>query len=178
MLFRSTPGGWDSDTDMKDDDGDGIFELVIGLSDGFVKFRANNSWDVNWGGPSFPSGTGTLGGSDIAVTKGIYIATFNSMTGEYNFAPASIGLIGNATPGGWDNDTDMVEDAAAAGVVNLNITLVNGSAKFRVNDDWKYNWGSSAFPSGVGTPGGADIPVPGGSYNVTFNVNTGEYSFN
>ncbi len=178
IIGNATPGGWDNDTDMKDDDGDGIFELVIGLSDGFVKFRANNSWDVNWGGPSFPSGTGTLGGSDIAVTKGIYIATFNSVTGEYNFAPASIGLIGNATPGGWDNDTDMVEDATAAGVVNLNITLVDGSAKFRVNDDWKYNWGSSTFPSGVGTPGGADIPITGGSYNVTFNVNTGEYSFN
>lgn len=178
IIGNATPGGWDTDTDMKDDDGDGTFELVIGLSGGFVKFRANNSWDVAWGGSSFPTGTGSTSGSDIAVTKGIYLVSFTPATGEYNFAPASIGLVGDATPGGWNTDTDMVEDAATAGVVNLSITLVDGKAKFRVNDDWKYNWGAGDFPSGVGTPGGADIPIPAGTYNVTFNVNTGAYSFN
>src|SRR5690606_26041904 len=113
----------------------------------------------------------------IPVTKGIYLISFNSITGEYNFAPASIGLIGNATPGGWDTDTDMTEDATAVGVVTLNITLTDGFAKFRVNDGWTYNWGSNTFPNGTGTQGGADIPITAGTYNVTFNVNTKEYSF-
>ena len=175
IIGNATPGGWDTDTDMWSN-GDGTFNIVVGLGDGFVKFRANNSWDVNWGSANFPSGTATQGGSDIPVTKGIYLIGFNSITGEYSFTPASIGLIGNATPGGWDTDTDMTEDAAV-GVVTLNVTLTDGAAKFRVNDDWKYNWGSGSFPTGTGTPGGADIPVPAGTYTVTFNVNTKEYSF-
>lgn len=176
LIGNATPGGWDTDTDMWSN-GDGTFNLVIGLSDGFVKFRANNSWDVNWGGPTFPSGTGTQGGSDIAVTKGIYLVSFNSITGEYNFAPASLGIIGDATPGGWNTDTDMTEDATEVGVVKLNVTLTAGGAKFRVNDDWKYNWGAADFPTGTGVRDGANIPIPGGTYNVSFNVNTGAYSF-
>lgn len=176
IIGDATPGGWGEDTDMWNN-GDGTFTLIIGLGNGSVKFRANNSWDVNWGSSSFPTGTGTQGGDNIPVTKGIYLVNFNSITGEYNFAPASIGLIGNATPGGWDTDTNMTEDATAVGVVTLNITLTDGFAKFRVNDSWTYNWGSNTFPTGTGTPGGADIPITAGTYNVTFNVNTKEYSF-
>ncbi|HRI59848.1 MAG TPA: SusF/SusE family outer membrane protein [Saprospiraceae bacterium] len=175
IIGNATPGGWNDDTDMWSN-GDGTFNLVIGLDNGFVKFRANNSWDVNWGSADFPAGTGTQGGSDIPVTKGIYLISFNSITGEYSFAPASIGLIGSATPGGWNDDTNMTEDAAI-GVVTLNIALTDGAAKFRVNDDWKYNWGAADFPSGTGTAGGSDIPVPAGTYTVTFNVNTKAYSF-
>lgn len=177
IIGDATPGGWGADTDMWSN-GDGTFNLIIGLSNGNVKFRANNSWDVNWGAGDFPSGTATQNGPDIPVTKGIYLVTFNSITGEYSFTPASIGLVGDATPGGWDTDTDMAEDALTAGVVTLNITLVDGKAKFRVNDGWTYNWGGSDFPSGTGTLNGPDISVPAGTYNITFNVNTGEYSFN
>lgn len=176
IIGNATPGGWDTDTDMWSN-GDGTFNLVIGLDGGFVKFRANNSWDVNWGSGDFPTGTGTQGGNDIPVTKGIYLVSFNSITGEYNFAPASIGLIGDATPGGWGTDTDMTEDAGAVGVVKLNVTLVAGKVKFRVNDDWKYNWGGDTFPMGTGSLGGPDIPSTPGTYNVSFNVNTGAYSF-
>lgn len=175
IIGNATPGGWNDDTDMWSN-GDGTFNLVIGLDNGFVKFRANNAWDVNWGSANFPSGTGTQGGSDIPVTKGIYLVSFNSITGEYSFAPASIGIIGDATPGGWSDDTNMNEDAAV-GVVTLNLTLVGGGAKFRVNDDWKYNWGANSFPTGTGTAGGDNIPVTAGTYTVTFNVNTKEYSF-
>ena len=174
IIGNATPGGWNDDTDMWSN-GDGTFNLVIGLSDGAVKFRANNSWDVNWGGTGL-SGTGTQNGPDIAVTKGIYLISFNSITGEYSIAPASIGLIGDATPTGWGADTDMAEDTEV-GVVKLSVTLTAGGAKFRVNDDWKYNWGSNTFPTGTGTPGGDNIPVTAGTYTVSFNVNTKEYKF-
>lgn len=175
IIGNATPGGWDTDTDMWSN-GDGTFNLVIGLSDGFVKFRANNAWDVNWGSTAFPSGTGTPGGSDIPVTKGIYLVSFNSITGEYSFGPASIGLIGDATPTGWGSDTDMSE-TANVGELSLSVTLTSGAAKFRVNDDWKYNWGSNTFPTGTGAPGGSDIPITPGTYTVTFNVNTKAYLF-
>jgi hypothetical protein len=176
IIGSATPGGWDTDTDMKPN-GDGTFSMLIGLGDGEAKFRANDAWDVNWGAGDFPSGTGTQNGPNIPVTKGIYNVTFNSITGEYSFTPATIGLIGNATPGGWDSDTDMPEDAAAIGVVKLNVMLTQGEAKFRANDAWDINWGAADFPTGIGVANGPNIPVPAGNYTVTFNVNTGEYSF-
>lgn len=177
IIGDATPGGWGAETAMTKN-ADGTFSIVLGLGNGEAKFRANNSWDVNWGATDFPSGTGTPGGPNIKVNKGIYIINFDPKTGAYNFIPASIGIIGDATPTGWGSDTDMIEDAAEVGVVSIQLTFVAGGAKFRVNDDWKYNWGSADFPTGTATSGGANITVVPGAYTVKFNVNTGEYSFN
>lgn len=176
IIGSATPGGWDSDTDLRDN-GDGSYSIVIGLGDGEAKFRTNNDWADNWGAADFPSGTGTKNGPNIPVTAGIYVVTFNPSTGAYSFAPASIGIIGSATPGGWDSDTNMTPDAAEVGLVTLTVDLSNGEAKFRANDDWKFNWGGNGFPSGNGTQDGPNIPVTAGTYTVKFNVNTGAYSF-
>jgi hypothetical protein len=57
-------------------------------------------------------------------------------------------------------------------------TLTSGAVKFRQGYDWSTNWGSSSFPLGTGTNGGADIPVNEGStYNVAFDMQTGIYTF-
>jgi len=176
LIGDSTPNGWGGDTEMQND-GNGLFSLLVGLGNGEAKFRANGTWDVNWGADAFPSGVGTLNGPNIKVTKGIYLVTFNANTGAYTFAPALIGIIGDATPGGWGADTDMTEDAAV-GVVKLTVALSAAEAKFRANDDWGINWGGSDFPAGTGTKNGPNIKIAtAGTYNVTFNVNTGEYSF-
>lgn len=52
-----------------------------------LKFAADNSWDVNWGGKGFPHGLGTQGGPDIAVPAGTYNVYFNDILGTYNFVP-------------------------------------------------------------------------------------------
>ncbi len=176
IIGSATPGGWSDETKLHDN-GDGTYDLIIGLADGEAKFRANNAWDVNWGAVDFPTGVGAQNGPNIPITKGLYLVTFNSKTGEYSFTPTTIGIIGDATPGSWNTDTDMTTDGTNAAIQHLNITLTAGGAKFRGNHDWKYNWGAAGFPSGVGTQDGPNIPVTAGTYNVTFNVNTGEYSF-
>ncbi|MCB0593205.1 MAG: SusF/SusE family outer membrane protein [Lewinellaceae bacterium] len=176
IIGSATPGGWDSDTNMKDN-GDGTYTLLIGLLDGEAKFRANDDWPINWGGAGFPSGTGEQDGPNIPVTQGLYLVTFDSNTGEYNFGPASVGIIGSATPGGWDSDTDMTPDATDPNVVKVTLDLVDGEAKFRLNNDWPTNWGGADFPSGTGTQDGPNIPVAAGTYDISFNVLTGEYNF-
>ena len=55
----------------------------------------------------------------------------------------SVGIIGPSTPGGWDADTDMVQDTANADLWSLTITLLDGEAKFRADDDWTVNWGET-----------------------------------
>jgi hypothetical protein len=55
------------------------------FTDGYIKFRAENDWSVNWGGYGFPSGWAYLYGPDIEVQSGTYDLTYNSLTGEYKF---------------------------------------------------------------------------------------------
>jgi hypothetical protein len=49
--------------------------------------------------------------------------------------------------------------------------------KFRQDADWAVNWGDAAFPSGTGIQGGSNIPVPAGTYDFSFDITTGDYSF-
>ena len=182
IIGDATPGGWDTDTDMNQDANDpNIWTLAITLLDGAAKFRAEDDWAVNWGGVDFPTGTGVMGGDDIPITAGDYFVTFNSETGEYDFKPiveyASVGIIGDATPGGWDDDTDMEKDADDVHQWNARIVLTDGFAKFRADNDWAVNWGNSDFPAGVGTQDGADIPITAGEYLISFNSLSGAYSF-
>lgn len=48
--------------------------------------------------------------------------------------------------------------------------------KFKQADSWDNNWGSDAFPVGVGASNGPNIPVPAGSWIISFCDITGEYS--
>ncbi|UZR97983.1 SusF/SusE family outer membrane protein [Chondrinema litorale] len=177
IIGSATPGSWDADTDMQKNE-DGTFSVVLALTDGEAKFRANDAWDDNWGAGDFPSGVATAGGDNIPVTAGIYLVTFNPTSGEYAFTEVSIGIIGSATASGWDADTNLsIVDAANPAVVSATMDLTEGEAKFRANDDWTYNWGAGDFPSGVAEANGTNIPVTAGTYVVTFNLNTGEYSF-
>ena len=43
-------GGWDSDTDMTYNEETGAWEITIDLKADQMKFRANDGWDINWGG--------------------------------------------------------------------------------------------------------------------------------
>lgn len=182
LIGSATPGGWDTDTDLTKDGSDpNLWKGNITLTDGEMKFRANDAWTLSWGDTLFPSGIGILNGPNIPATAGDYQVTFNTETYEYNFLPvviySSLGIIGNATPGGWDNDTDLERDATDPSLWRLRVVLTDGEAKFRANDDWAVNWGAGDFPAGVGTFDGANIPVTAGEYRITFNSITGAYSF-
>ncbi len=182
IIGSATPGGWDTDTDLaKDPANPNIWRANVDLVDGAAKFRANDSWDIAWGGTDFPVGVGSLTGGDIPIDSGTYVVTFNTETFEYSFQPiiiySTVGIIGDATPGGWENDTDMEQDATNPSIWRLRIILTEGLAKFRAENDWAVNWGAGDFPSGVGVQDGAEIPIPAGEYRITFNTFTGAYLF-
>ena len=179
IIGDATPTGWASDTDLIDFN-DGTFRIVIPLTGGAaVKFRANDEWATNWGGDVFPTGTATLGGDNISVTEsGTYLVVFNPTTGEVSFTKTLIEIIGDATAGGWAEGTDMTEDPANPGIFTITLALDALNAKFRIDGSWDFNWGTAAFPTGTGTLAGDNIPVStAGTYDITFNVYTGEYSF-
>jgi len=182
IIGSATPGGWDADTDLtKDNANPNIWKANVDLVDGEAKFRANGAWTLNWGSMDFPTGVGVPGGDNIPVDSGTYLVTFNTETFEYSFLPiityTTVGIIGDATPGGWENDTDMEQDPVDPAVWRLRVILTEGEAKFRAENDWAVNWGAGEFPSGIAVQEGANIPISAGEYKVTFNSTTGAYSF-
>lgn len=180
IIGSATPTGWDSDTDMvQDPDSAHLWRISMDLTFGEVKFRANDAWDINWGDTDFPIGVGIQGGPNIPVPAGSYDITFNSNTGEYFFDGFSdIGIIGSATPFGWDSDVDLVQSFIDSNEYSVTLDLSVGEAKFRANDAWDINWGSTDFPSGIGVLNGPNIPIPNaGTYHITFNKATGAYHF-
>ena len=85
-------GDWDNDvamTPVSTFDGainhDWWCDFDATAGDTELKFRANNSWDINWGASTFPTGFGAQNGPNIPVAAGSYRIIFNDITGTYTF---------------------------------------------------------------------------------------------
>jgi gluconolactonase len=91
----------------------------------------------------------------------------------------TVGVIGSATPNGWDVSTAMkMVRSNYPHLWQVTLQLSPGEVKFRANNNWDVSWGNSPFPSGIAVPGGANIQVPiAGKYMITFHDLTGDYSF-
>lgn len=155
----------------------------LGLSSGAVKFRANNQWNpiANWGGATFPNGTGLVDGAAITAVAGIYNVTFNTSTLAYTFELQQvtfqvISIIGAASPIVW-GDTDMT--TTDGNIYTLRATLGTGALKFRGDHSWTlpYNWGGTALPTGTAVVDADGVNIPtAGTYDITFNKTTLAYS--
>lgn len=85
IIGDATPNSWNSSTAMTKSAFDPHVWYItnVTLTAGELKFRANNSWDVNWGSADADFGTATLGGANIPVTAGTYNIYFNDYSGDY-----------------------------------------------------------------------------------------------
>lgn len=179
-ILGTAVNGWDVDVDMETTDGVNYFLYNYPLIVGELKFRQDNNWIINWGGTAFPIGTAWLNGPNIPILYAAnYDITFNKLTGDYSFicltCPANIGMLGSAL-NGWLEDIDMTTTDGITYTLN-DFYFTSGEAKFRQDNSWDINWGGDTFPNGVALLNGPNIPVQEGTYNVTFNIETGEYSF-
>lgn len=147
-----------------------------------LKFRLNHDWGTNWGNSNFPSGTAVQNGANIMTQAGTYDITFNRSNGTYTFIPAAftpVGIWGPAVDsqnGFGGNDVDMTTtDGITYTLSGFNFS--SGTAYFRLYNDNLNTLGSVSFPTGTAVAGGPSIQVTGGEWFVTFNKNTGAYSF-
>ena len=192
VIGDATPTGWDADTDMAFNTEKQRFYVDLTLTDGKIKFRADDGWDVNWGGAD---GVLASGGSDIVVTAGdyrIYVnlndpanpvyelnakmfgkdePTSGTTTPEPEPEPTpevkGWGLIGNFN--GWAADLALTSDGTyhvAKGVE------LEGELKFRKDGDWAVNFGLAEGASFAANAeiavaqDGANIVVTKGTYDV------------
>lgn len=160
-----------------------------GQYEGYVYFTEDSSpfkltdapnWDNGiFGVDGGNEGTLASPGDDITLPGmvGLYRlnADINGLT--YSATATNWGLIGSATPTGWDSDTDMVYDEGT-GMLSLTLDLIGGEKiKFRANDDWPINLGDNDA-DGKLDYGGADIDIAeSGNYTVTLDLTGAIYKF-
>jgi starch-binding outer membrane protein SusE/F len=158
------PFFYDSSTDQ--------WRAIVTLIPGEIKFRQNNDWAVNYGDDG-ANGTLEAAGANIAVAKaGIYLITTDFKGLKYTIEPFKVwGLVGSATPGGWNGpDAKFTPDFANEGIWKLsNVKLVDGEIKFRQNDDWAVNIGDTKG-DGILKAGGDNIVVKAGMYDVLLDL--------
>ncbi|MDI6047237.1 SusE domain-containing protein [Flavobacterium yafengii] len=91
IIGDSTPLGWDASTALTQSTFNSHVwsSNVLPLNDGKAKFRANNAWDVSWGGNTAFSGFPNNGasGGDLPVAKSKYKIYFNDLDGSYLMIP-------------------------------------------------------------------------------------------
>lgn len=69
VIGPAQAGGWDTDTDLTYNAETGAWEGSMDLSAGEMKFRANDGWDINWGGELANL---RQGGGNFTVEAGTY----------------------------------------------------------------------------------------------------------
>jgi len=167
VIGSASPKSWDDETPLAYNPSTRTWQGVMHLTAAEIKFRANHNWDFNYGS-STKDAKLNAGGDNIAVsTESDYAISLDlSHPNAYTYAANRWGVIGDATPGGWDNDTNMTWDATTK-VFTVTVNLKSaGSFKFRANDGWDINYGGNLDAL---SPGGANIGVPSdGNYTITF----------
>jgi hypothetical protein len=105
---------------------------------GQYKFAINQDWPGNKGDDG--TNTGKLVGDGANIKPpviGTYYVKVDWAANTYSSVLANFGIIGDATPTGWNSDTDFVYNPATKTYVINSIMLSStGSFKFRGNDDW------------------------------------------
>ena len=149
--------------------------ITINQSATFYAAYIDNKVAVKIGAGTWsPSGTGWIlntSGNNYAVWSKVNITTPPVFAEPY----VSISMIGPALSG-WGTDVPMTTTDGTTYKL-YSQTFTAGPVKLRAANSWSTNWGDSSFPSGVGTQNGKDIPVTGGKYDVTFNIQTGAFTF-
>ena len=140
------------------------------------KFTQGPSWDVNWGDDG-ADGTLNPGGANIVAKEAGYYKLNVDLPGlTYTKLKTTWALIGDATPGGWDNDTPMTYDATN-NVWTVTVALTAASIKFRANGNWDLNYGDTGG-NGSLDQGGDNIAVPiAGNYIVELNLKGPIYKY-
>ena len=140
------------------------------------KFTAGPNWDVNWG-DNDADGTLEPNGANIkAPAAGLYKINVNLNDFLVTSVKTEWGVIGDATPNGWDSDTNMDFDPASK-EWKIIIELKKGSFKFRANDGWDINLGDNGA-NGTLEYGGDNIAIAeAGKYEIKLKLGTPDYTY-
>jgi starch-binding outer membrane protein SusE/F len=162
----------------------------VALNAGQLKFRRYNDWGTNLGSSGTvepdlaPAGTLAPNGKNLGVTKGSYKITIDTIANTYKIEAFSPGIVGDATANGWAGPDQAMMYDATVDLWRAVVTVNDGAMKFRMNNDWAVNYGSTSatepdpiLAAGNLAAGGKNFGVKKGTYLVTLDVNKLKYTF-
>lgn len=167
LYMAGDANGWDQIDYLASEDGSSFTGFMYLNQNGF-KFCSEPNWDgTNYGATFF-----SKEGDNIIMTEeaGYYKVDVDLSAKTYTLTPINyIGIVGSASPNGWDTDEKMTyvpynTETKEPGYWEVkDITLTSGVIKFRADGDWAINWGGT--PDAL-TQGGADMNVEEGTYDI------------
>ncbi|MDX9846127.1 MAG: SusE domain-containing protein [Tenuifilaceae bacterium] len=151
--------------------------LGDGVYSGYVKLNKDNAFTLldpdsqTAYGKAAAAGTLEVDGTGISVDESgwhILTADVNALT--YSTEAYMIGLVGSATPNGWDSPDQKMDYDVKTGVWSITVDLIVGEIKFRKNDGWAWNLGGNTLDNL--TLEGPNIPIAtAGNYTITLTIN-------
>lgn len=168
LYMAGDANGWAQIDYLASVDGSSFTGFMYLNQNGF-KFCSEPNWDgTNYGATFF-----SKEGDNIMMTEeaGYYKVDVDLSAKTYTLTPiTTIGVIGDATEGGWDSDQDMTyvpynSETKEPGYWEIkDINLTAGAIKFRANDAWDISWGGDI--NSLTTNNGGNITVEAGIYNI------------
>ena len=168
LYMAGDANGWATNDYLAGEDGVHFTGFMYLNQNGF-KFCTQPEWKGTNYGADFNTAADA---ANITMTEeaGYYKLDVDLESKSYVLTPiTTIGIIGSASPNGWDSDVDMTyvpynaETKALGYWEAKDITLASGEIKFRANDDWAINWGGDVNAL---TQGGGNISVDAGTYDI------------
>lgn len=168
----------------------GMYEAYVympGSGIKYFKYTSAPDWDhINYGdgGNGNFSTDGLAGGLNVP-DGGYYQLTADLNTNKWTATKTTWSIIGDATPGGWNNDTPMTYDETNQ-VWNITCDMVSaGSFKFRANNAWAIDFGIDPTTQQLVyadnpflgyTPGLWNLSVPSsGNYTITLDLHVSQH---
>lgn len=168
LYMAGDANGWATNDYLAGEDGVHFTGFMYLNQNGF-KFCTQPEWKGTNYGANFDTAPDA---ANITMTEaaGYYKVDVDLDSKSYALTPiTTIGIIGSASPNGWDSDVDMTYVPYNAETKELgyweikDVTLTSGEIKFRANDDWAINWGGD---TNALTQGGDNISVDAGTYDI------------
>ena len=168
LYMAGDANGWATNDYLAGDDGVHFTGYMYLNQNGF-KFCTQPEWKGTNYGANFDTAP-DAGNITMTEEAGYYKVDVDLSAKTYTLIPiTTIGIIGSASPNGWDSDVDMTYVPYNAETKELgyweakDITLASGEIKFRAIDDWAINWGGD---TNALTQGGDNISVEAGTYDI------------
>lgn len=160
------------------------YEGYVWLDGGFKFVAPDPAGNFNWGNPdwgddgSFSGVLALTGESDCSATAGYYRVKANTTTLLYTVEATTWGIVGAATPGGWDNSTALTYNSSTKKWEG-SVALTAGEFKFRANNAWAINLGGDPDADGSMNYDGPNLSVAaGGTYTVVLDLsNPRKYTY-
>ncbi len=168
LYMAGDANGWATNDYLASEDGVHFTGFMFLNQNGF-KFCTQPEWKGTNYGANFDTAPDA---ANITMTEeaGYYKVDVDLGSKSYVLTPiTTIGIIGSASPKGWDSDVDMTYVPYNAETKELgyweikDVTFTSGEIKFRANDDWAINWGGD---TNALTQGGDNISVEAGTYDI------------